>query len=344
MPNPSAQSSTSSAYDGTTVAFALTEFEMQRFFAGVQLPGMRWIDVSETKPDAWLGTLREQKPRIIVAGWSTPPLPVEVISSQGGSVDYVCQVTGSVRHVVSRDMLTEGLLVSNWGPLVAPLVAEHALLLLLAALRNLGAWSDYMRLPKDQQRKANLETRSLRGKRVALYGFGAIAQSLAVLLRPFQVDLISYSDGVPAGMFDEFGVTRTSSLAELCRDADILICCEALTEATRHSINGAIFASLAPGAVFVNVGRGAIVDETALIDAARTRHLRIASDVFVTEPLPPDSPLFSLPGAILSPHIAGPTHDFFGECGRYALVNITRYLAGETPESLIDTAIYDRST
>jgi phosphoglycerate dehydrogenase-like enzyme len=344
MSSPSGTHPAAGANDAPPVVFALTEFEMQRFFPGAQLPGMRWVDVANGRAQSWSRALAEHRPRIVVAGWSTPLLPDECVASRGGPVEYVCQVTGSVRHVVSREMLAAGLLVSNWGPLVAPLVAEHALLLLLAALRNLGAWRDFMRLPAPRQRKANLETRSLRGKRVALYGFGAIAQSLVGLLRPFQVELSAFSEGVPPELFETFGVSRAPSLAALCAGADALVCCEALTNATRHSLNTAVLATLAPGAVLVNVGRGAIVDESALIDAARSRGLRVASDVFATEPLPADSPLFTLPGAILSPHIAGPTHDYFGECGRYALANITRFLSGGNPASLIDPAIYDRST
>lgn len=326
------------------VVFALTEFEMQRFFPALHLSGMRWVDVGNGHAQSWPESIATHQPRVVVAGWSTPPLPSAMLASNKGSVEYLCQVTGSVRHVVSREMLDQGLLVSNWGPLVAPLVAEHTLLLLLAALRNLGAWRDFMNLPPGRQRKASLETRSLRGKRVALYGFGSIAQSLVALLRPFQVELFAFSEGVPAALFAEHKVTPASSLAELCEGTEALVCCEALTPQSRGSINASILSTLAPGAVFVNVGRGAIVDESALVAAARERGLRIASDVFVTEPLPPGSPLLGVPGAILSPHIAGPTHDAFSECGKYALANITRYLGGEKPTSLIDSAIYDRST
>lgn len=344
MSNPIALNSTRRAPGASTVVFALSEFEMQRFFPEADVPGMRWIDGTACTLETWHHYLREQRPRVVVAGWSTPPLPVDCIASRGGSVDYLCQVTGSVRHVVSRDMLNAGLIVSNWGTLVAPLVAEHALLLLLAGLRNMGAWRTYMGLPRERQRKSDLETRRLRGRRVALYGFGAIAQNLVALLRPFNVDICAYSEGVPVALFEEFGVRQAPSLVQLCLGADALVCCEALTDATRHSIDATVLAGMAPGGVFVNVGRGAVADETALVEAAHSRGLRVASDVFSSEPLPHDSPLFHLPGAILSPHIAGPTHDYFEECGQYALRNIARYLRGETPLSLIDTTIYDRST
>jgi phosphoglycerate dehydrogenase-like enzyme len=344
MIHPINLNSTRSASDTTAIVFALSEFEMHRFFPEANFPGMRWIDGTACTLETWHQHLREKRPRVVVAGWSTPPLPADAIASRGGSVDYLCQVTGSVRHVVSRDMLNAGLLVSNWGTLVAPLVAEHALLLLLAGMRNMGAWHTYMLLPRERQRKSDLETRRLRGRRVALYGFGAIAQNLVGLLRPFNVDISAYSEGVPVALFEEFGVRQAPSLIDLCLGADALVCCEALTDSTRHSINATVLAGMPPGGVFVNVGRGAVADEQALVEASRSRGLRIASDVFASEPLPQDSPLFHLPGAILSPHIAGPTHDYFEECGRYALANISRYLGGETPLSLIDTTIYDRST
>lgn len=317
---------------------------MERFFPLASMPGSLLFDPLVSTKAQWRRFLAESGPVVVVAGWSTPRLPTGAAAAAGGTVRYVCQVTGSVRHVVSRDLVARGLLVSNWGELVAPLVAEHALLLLLGALRNLPAWRGFMQLPVKEQRKPSLQTRSLRGKRIALHGFGAVARHLVLLLQPFAVNIVAHSEGVPASLFAEHGVARAPSLEDLCRDADALVCCEALTPATLGMLDARAFPLLPPGAVFVNVARGPIVDEPALIEAVRTRALRVASDVFVEEPLPPDSPLLHLPGCLLSPHIAGPTHDFFEECGRHALANVQRFLAGQRPLSLIDTAVYDRST
>ncbi|MEO8206245.1 MAG: NAD(P)-dependent oxidoreductase [Chthoniobacterales bacterium] len=101
---------------------------------------------------------------------------------------------------------------------------------------------------------------------------------------------------------------------------------------------------LAPGAVFVNVGRGAIVDESPLADLARERYLRVATDVVTIEPLPKDSPLRDLPGLLYSPHIAGLTLDALFGSGNMALENLGHYLQGEPLQTEVTLEIYDRAS
>ncbi|HEY9250147.1 MAG TPA: hydroxyacid dehydrogenase [Rariglobus sp.] len=327
------------------ILFALAGDERNLFFPGELPPGAIWQDARGLGQASWNRLLSVHRPTILVSGWTTPSLDSARTTLEGndGSVDYVCHASGSIRHVVTRDQLAAGLKVTNWGALVAPVVAEHALLLILASLRQLPFWRDHMQLPSTAQREL-LDTRTLHGNRVAIHGFGAIARELIRLLRPFNAGITVFSAGVPEELVRAQGATPVASLHALARSADILVSCEALTAASKGSINASVLAGLSPGAVFVNVGRGAVVDEDALVSAARTRGLRIASDVFVHEPLPSDSPLLGLPGAVLSPHIAGPTRDYFATCGRHALRNISRYLAGETPAGLITPEIFDRST
>lgn len=329
-------------------ALALRDHELRLFFA----PHDRaWeelrkyqLDVAALKQDGWDRALKSRRCRVLVTGWGTPAVAPELTTLGGGSIDYICHLGGAIRQVVSREMIASGLLVSNWGTTIAPLVAEHALLLILAALRNLPYWPTYMRQWAAPTGKDVIATRSLRSKKVGLYGLGAIARELVAHLRPFSVEISAFSAGVPSALFAESGVKEAESLRALCHDSDVLVCCEALLPRTKHSLNRETLGCLPRGAVFVNVARGPIVDEGALLEVARDRELRLGLDVFSCEPLPMDSPLFSLPGTVLSPHIAGPTHDFYGNCGDYAVANIARYAKGERPESQVTAAIYDRAT
>jgi phosphoglycerate dehydrogenase-like enzyme len=101
---------------------------------------------------------------------------------------------------------------------------------------------------------------------------------------------------------------------------------------------------LPDGAVFVNVGRGRVVSEEALVAEAASGRLRVAVDVCEAEPHYVDSPIMNTPQILLSPHIAGPTVDLFPHIGQRAVLNLQRYLRGESPEGLIDLNDYDRST
>ncbi|EIP99737.1 phosphoglycerate dehydrogenase-like oxidoreductase [Opitutaceae bacterium TAV1] len=340
----------SSAHAETSrILFALDHSEWACFFPNgtADLAAHGRADYCDVEmlagPDAWRERVLRIRPRVIVSAWRTPAIAGELACSGGGPVEYVCHVAGSVRHLVTRAQIEGGLLVSNWGSLVAPIVAEHALLLVLAGLRNLPSWRDVLGWPDDRRRE-RLATRCLHGKRVAIHGFGAIARKLIGLLRPFGVSIYAYSAGVPVSFMEEHGAHPVSSLEELCAGADVFVTCEALTPATQGVIGPDVLALLPDGAVFVNVGRGRLVDEPALLRIAREKRLRVASDVFAHEPVPPDSPFVSLPEALISPHIGGPTDDLYPLCGDYALANVNRYLAGQPIESRMTVAAYDRST
>lgn len=322
-----------------SLIFLLNPRELRSFFGQDTVPdlaaaGSTFLPSSEPDVTRCLETLR---PEVLVTGWSTKSLPADWLGSTDCSLKYICHLTGSVRELVPRVFLERGGLVTNWGSLVAPQVAEHALLLALAALRNLPSWGPGSLDCKDT-------TRTLFGKTVGLHGFGKIARSLRELLRPFGVRVLSYSKGVPADYMTAHGVEPCASLPELFANSAVLFGCEALTGETARSVTAEVLAALPDGAVFVNVGRGKVVDEPALIREAESGRLRIALDVVAHEPLPPDSPLARLPNVIYSPHIAGPTGDQFIQCGRQALENLDRYFHQLPLEAQVTLEIYDRST
>jgi phosphoglycerate dehydrogenase-like enzyme len=293
---------------------------------------------------AWADSLLTLRPRILVTGWSASRLPDNFVAAHGGPVEYVCNVTGSVRHLVSRAQIEAGLHVTNWGAMVAPYVAEHALLLVLAALRNLPAWHPPCEAAVIQGGIGCFGTKTLRGKRVGIFGFGNIARALVRLLNPFDTDIVIFSEGVPHEFIKKHGARPAGSLRELFTHAEVFVCCESLTEATHGCIGRELLSLLPRHASFVNVGRGAIVREDELAAVASERSLRVAADVFMQEPLPDDAPARSIASLIASPHIGGPTDDACADCGRWAAENIDRFLRGQIPSGLITPELYERAT
>jgi phosphoglycerate dehydrogenase-like enzyme len=329
---------------------ALSDEERKLFLAGIaaefeQLPaGFRWLDGSELKIEGWAERLRSLSPDILMTAWQAPPLPATWIESPDCPLQYVCHITGSVRRLVPRSFLLKGGRVTNWGSLAAAPVAEHALLLGLAGLRNLAAWRPFMnRAPVDRSIE-KLGTRSLFGRRVGLHGFGAIARELVSLLKPFRTSIAAYSAGVPASAMRDLGVEHCASLHELFARSDVLFGCEALTPETEGTVTAAVLAALPDGAVFVNVGRGRIADENAVIHEARRGRIRVTVDVVTHEPIAPDSPWLEVEGVLVSPHIGGPTLDLYPNFGRHALDNIRRFLNREPLVSAVTVETYDRST
>ncbi|MGH7466081.1 MAG: NAD(P)-dependent oxidoreductase, partial [Longimicrobiales bacterium] len=111
------------------------------------------------------------------------------------------------------------------------------------------------------------------------------------------------------------------------------------TPQTRGMIGDRELARMRSGAVLINVARGSVLDETALLDALRSGHLRGAGlDVFASEPLPPDSPLWQLPNVLITPHVSATTPRFWEREGELILDNVERYLAGRELRNVVDTA------
>lgn len=316
-------------------------------FSPEQLPTVdyRWAEPEHMQPGAWERLLDETQPTVLVTGWWTPAIPRRFTDSTESPLRYVCHLAGTVRNLIPRELIERGVMVSNWGACIGQSVAEHALLLVLGLLRNLPAWKPFLEGWEGSHipRKA-LRTRSLRGKRVGLHGFGAVARAFAELVQPFDVTLSAYSKGVPESLFAAHGVQRCHTLEELFADSDILIECEALTPDTRETVNEHILRQLPIGAVFVNVGRGPVVEEAALLRVAEERSLRLGLDVYHEEPLAPDSVLHGLSSALLSPHIAGPADDSFPTLWDFAMRNLRRYFNGEAIEGQVTTDVYDRTT
>lgn len=289
--------------------------------------------------------LQELNPEVLLTCWSTPSLDETWLESEHCRLRYVCHLTGSVRHIVPRSFVERGGLVTNWGGMPSTSVAEHALLLALAALRNLPRWPEVFVDPAaNSERMERLRVRTLVGRRVGIHGFGQVAAALVRLLAPFKVSVTAFSPGVPAAVFARAGVTQARDLREMFAESDVVFECEALTARTRCTVKASELAALPDGAVFVNVARAGLVDEDALLRESRANRIRVALDVFATEPLAPDSPWLQVSGVVLSPHIAGPTYDQYSLCTQIALTNIEHYLMKREMTFLVTPEIYDRST
>ncbi len=284
-------------------------------------------------------------PEVLLTAWSTPELPPAWLDAPECALRYVCHITGSVRRLVPRRFIERGGWVTNWGEIPAGAVAEQALLLALAALRNLPAWPAAAVDRGDTIRRVEtLATQTLFRRRVGIHGFGRVARALLPLLLPFDVEIAAYSNGVDAEAIRAAGVRPCDSLEALFRHSEVLFECEALTSATVGSVSERMLSLLADGAVFVNVARGQLVDESALLREANRGRLRVALDVLSRDESSRNRELFHAAGAVLSPHIAGPTFDQYAPCGEFALQNIARYLRREPLHAVVTLADYDRST
>lgn len=291
--------------------------------------------------ESWADEIERWRPDVIVGAWSTRPLPIP--RGDGIPVSYYCHLAGSVRRIVARELLQRGMVVTNWGNSMARFVAEAALMLTLAGLRQLAGHQLSLHVAESWHRSATLGS-SLFGRRIGLHGFGAIAREFVRLVEPFKPELESYDPFVESHVFAQYRVKRAASLESLFARSEVLVELCALTEETRGSVTGAMLDRLPLGALFVNVARGQLVDEAALADRVSSGRLHAALDVFEREPLPTDSPLRGLTGAVLMPHVSGNIKDSRLAAARFALDNLRRYSNGQPLQAVVTVSNYDRMT
>ncbi|MFJ7797219.1 NAD(P)-dependent oxidoreductase [Pseudomonas sp. NPDC096950] len=207
-------------------------------------------------------------------------------------------------------------------------VAEHAVLLILALLRNLtqaqlNVRNGVLGAPSGEM---------LAGRTVCLYGLGAIALPLARRLKSFDVNLIGLTRQFSATKMAEFGLDECYSLDEKAaclKQADILVICARLTPETRNSIGADEISYLPSGALLINVARGGLVEEAALIEALHSGHLGGAGiDVYWREPIDTQHPLLQMNNVVATPHIAGITLDSLKDIAAGVAANINRLRAG----------------
>ncbi len=215
--------------------------------------------------------------------------------------------------------------------------------------RSLGEWTilamlyfakDVRRLQRQQResRWEQFDCLMLEGATVAILGYGEIGRDVAQRARAFGMRVLATRRRVEAPQ-DELAheIRPASENAAVMAEADYVVLCSPLTEETRGMIGKAEFAAMKPSAVFINIGRGAVVDEPALIDALEERRIAGAAlDVFVEEPLPAGHPFWRMDNLLLSPHTADHTATWQHESVAFFLENLARFEKGEPLANLVD--------
>jgi phosphoglycerate dehydrogenase-like enzyme len=219
-------------------------------------------------------------------------------------------------------------------------VAEHAVGLLLGVTRKLFIARDDQHKGFWSGMKGDFLQREdeLAGKTAIVVGTGRIGAKLIRLLKAFDMHVIGVRQNPASGAAGADEVHATAALPSLLPRADAVILVCPLTDATRGLINAASFAAMKPSAILVNCARGPVVDEAALIAALSENRIRAAGlDVFATEPLPAESPLWTLPNSFVTPHTAGETCAYENNVLDLMMENIRRLQQGAS--SLVNQVV-----
>jgi phosphoglycerate dehydrogenase-like enzyme len=283
----------------------------------------------------------------------------EVLRSAAGLRWLHVHSAGADRPIY-RELAARGVVVTTSAGANAQNVAVSAVAGLLALSRRFpmlmaaqseGRWSPLMgeAMPPD-----------LAGQRVVIVGWGPVGQAIARRLLAFdlQVSVVRRSAGLAcfdptlpvvcgpgtppqqAGGSPGLRAWAYADLTQAVRDAHWLVLACPLTDLTEGLVDARVLAALPRGAGLINVARGEVLDEAAFIEAVRGAHLGGAHlDVFQHEPLPPDSPLWALPGVILTPHAAGHSTGNRARVASLFLDNLGRWLQGEPLRNVVPSAV-----
>ncbi|MEP4079418.1 hydroxyacid dehydrogenase [Haloferula sp.] len=328
----------------------LTPTEIDTFLVDGRLDSLKGLvepcvvmDCEGMSADEWRSILSEHNPEILVAGWKTPSLPEDVLTEVAPALRYVCYLPGSIRKLVTRKMIEDGLLVSNWASSISRTVAECALLLALGCMRKASYWNEQMH-NQGGWKDGTTQTQSLFERRIGIHGYGSVARALIPLLKPFTSKISAYSEGVPAEIYEQDGVALSDSLESLFSDNEVIFEIEALTPEREDIVDEAMLRRIPAGGTFINVARGALVNEDDLLKVAREGHIQVGLDVYKVEPLPADHGFRTCHNIMLLPHLGGPTTDRRKDAADQSLENLKRYKRGEPILSPVTQEIYDRST
>ena len=247
---------------------------------------------------------------------------------------------------------TPGIAITSLSGAAASQSAEYALGMMLALSRQMPrVWGLQQRREWPTDRWGQFGQVEIRGSTVGLVGYGSLNRELARLLKPMGARILAaklnarrpQDEGyTPEGLGDPEGdlfdrLYPFQALHSMLMLSDFVVVAVPLTPRTRKMIAKGEFEAMKPGAFLINLSRGGIVDEAALVEALESRRLGGAAlDVFDTEPLPASSPLWSAPGVIITPHIAGISRHYLERAVAMFKVNLARYLEGESLLNLYD--------
>jgi D-3-phosphoglycerate dehydrogenase len=260
------------------------------------------------------------------------PVPWDEIVRRG-RLKWIQSSAAGMDHCLVPSVVASEIVVSSASGVLADQVAEHTLALLTGVLRSLPVFL------RAQQKKEFVRrpTRDLHRATIGIVGFGGNGRRLAEVLRVFKGRILA-TDMFPSDKPDYVeALWPADRLADLLAESEIVILAAPLTESTRGMIDAAALARMKPGSILINVARGPLVVESALVEALRSGHLAGAGlDVTEHEPLPPASPLWESPQVIITPHVGGQSATRLDDMTSFFCENLRRWLSGEPLANLVD--------
>lgn len=266
-------------------------------------------------------------------------VPLDVLDA-GSRLRWMHTGTAGVSAAALERLRERDVVLTNSAGVHGPPVAETAIAMMLHFARGLDvavraqARREWGKPAFDRPEPV---AREIAGSTVGLIGYGGIGREVARRARALGARVVALRRGTGGAEADDEVLAGPGGLERALGEADYVVVCAPATPETRGMIDRAALDRMKPDAVLINVSRGALVDEAALIERLAARRLRGAGlDVFATEPLPESSPLWDLPNVLITPHVGGYGDRFRERESALVLDNVSRWARGEPLRNVVD--------
>lgn len=272
----------------------------------------------------------------VFIGWS---LRLEQFS-QARRLRWVHSPAAAIHQLMYPEMIKSNVVVTNATGVHGPVVAEHAVTVLLALAKRLPQAMQYQRnqeWAQSQLWRDQIKPREVADATVVVVGLGAIGRQFTIRAKALGMKVIAIRENPAKGTEGADAVYSSAEIDLVLPQADYVLLCTPVTPATNKLINAARLSKIKPDAYLINVARGTLIDEPALLDALRNRRIAGAAlDVFTEEPLPPNSPFWPLDNLLITPHTAAVTERLWER--HYALIteNLQRFITGRPLLNQVD--------
>ena len=272
--------------------------------------------------------------------------------SQVPHLRWVQLHSAGIEHIVDSELWHSDILVTNVSGIHAVPIAQYVWAQILAFAHRVPTMLRFQEKHEwARNRWDNFAPRDIRGQTIALVGYGAIGREVARLAQAFGMRVLATKRAVGDQLYrgwrmpgvgdNDGGIPECyyppEALHEMLAEADYVVVSAPLTPSTRHLIGRAELAAMKPSAFLVNIARGALIDQAALIEALQSGKIAGAGlDVFDPEPLPADSPLWDMENVVISPHVSGFTLHYDDWATDLFAENLRRFLADEPLINLVD--------
>lgn len=304
------------------------EFPDIRFIVPGSDQSGRYIETPDEPSEAEL-----QATDAIIA-WSVPP---EMLAA-APRLRWIHSSGAGVNSYDLRAIAERGIVLTNSSGVAAPNMAEHVLAMMLAMARRIPRLVDAQRAREWRDHETHREVAELLGETLLVVGTGDIGCAVAVRAAAFGMQVHGVRRRAEGSMPECFWSIRAiDALKDALAEADHVVVTLPETASTRRLFDAAALEAMKPGAVLYNVGRGAVIDTGALVDALQSGHLCGAGlDVTDPEPLPADSPLWAMDNVLITAHTSGSTPRYWDRLVELIAENIRRYQNGDVLRNVVD--------